>query len=256
SEDAWIRLYHPHVNSANFEISYYNKGALLALCLDLSLRLESAGALSLDTVLGRLWQDYGRTGIPLPEGQCVGIVEDLAGSALAGRLQDWITARTDLPLPALLAEMGIALRLRAASGPQDEGGQPAEKTLRAWLGAQWLPHALGVQLRHVQTDSPAEQAGLSPDDILVALDGVRTTAEQLPEQLDAVPEGAALRIQFFRDDILRETRVTPTAPPRDTAWLELLEDVDDVVLARRRAWLEGTGAASETSRCASLPDGG
>ncbi|ACK78692.1 PDZ domain protein [Acidithiobacillus ferrooxidans ATCC 23270] len=256
SEDAWIRLYHPHVNSANFEISYYNKGALLALCLDLSLRLESAGALSLDTVLGRLWQDYGRTGIPLPEGQCVGIVEDLAGPALAGRLQDWITARTDLPLPALLAEMGIALRLRAASGPQDEGGEPAEKTLRAWLGAQWLPHALGVQLRHVQTDSPAEQAGLSPDDILVALDGVRTTAEQLPEQLDAVPEGAALRIQFFRDNILRETRVTPTAPPRDTAWLELLEDVDDVVLARRRAWLEGTGAVSETSRCASLPDGG
>ena len=128
--------------------------------------------------------------------------------------------------------------------------------MRAWLGAQWLPHALGVQLRHVRTGSPAEQAGLSPDDILVALDGVRTTAERLPEQLDAVPEGAALCIQFFRDDLLRETRVTSTPPPRDTAWLELLEDVDDVVLARRNAWLEGTDAASEAYQGTFLPDGG
>ena len=239
SEDAWIKLYHPHVNSANFEISYYNKGALLALCLDLSLRLESDGARSLDTLLARLWQDYGRVGKPLPEGQCIDEVETLAGPALAGRLAGWITDRTDLPLAALLAEMGIVVHARAASGPQDDGGQPAEKTMCAWLGAGWRPHALGAQLRQVRTGSPAEQAGLSPDDILVAVEGVRTTAEQLQAQLDAIPEGAAARVQFFREDILQEARLVPTPPPQETIWLELLDDVDAVVLARRRAWLEG-----------------
>ncbi|MHB8237134.1 MAG: M61 family metallopeptidase, partial [Acidithiobacillus ferrivorans] len=239
SEDAWIKLYHPHVNSANFEVSYYNKGALLALCLDLSLRLESAGSRSLDTLLAQLWQDYGRTGKALPEGQCINLVEALAGPTLAARLESWITEKTDLPLRALLAEMGIALRLRAASGPQDEGGQTSAQTPQAWLGATWRPHALGAQLCHVQTGGPAEQARLSPDDILVALDGVRSTAEQVPTQLDALPAGAALRIHFFRDDILMETQLTPAPPPPDTAWLELLEDVDEVVLARRRAWLEG-----------------
>ncbi|MBN6740244.1 PDZ domain-containing protein, partial [Acidithiobacillus sp. MC6.1] len=121
----------------------------------------------------------------------------------------------------------------------DEGGQASAQTPQAWLGATWRPHALGAQLCHVQTGGPAEQARLSPDDILVALDGVRSTAEQVPTQLDALPAGAALRIHFFRDDILMETQLTPAPPPPDTAWLELLEDVDEVVLARRRAWLEG-----------------
>ena len=244
SEDAWIKLYHPHANSANFEISYYNKGAMMALCLDLSLRIESEGTRSLDTLLARLWQDYGRIAKPLPEGQCINLVEALAGPTLAARLEAWITEKTDLPLRALLAEMGIALHLRAANGPQDEGGQACEKTPPVWLGAHWRPHALGAQLRHVQSGGPGEQAGLSPDDVLVALDGVRTTAEQLQPQLDAAPAGAALRVQFFRDDILMETQLIPAPPPQDTVWLESLEDVDEVVLARRRAWLEGTTAES------------
>ncbi|OAP90513.1 hypothetical protein A4H96_09210 [Acidithiobacillus ferrooxidans] len=60
----------------------------------------------------------------------------------------------------------------------------------------------------------------------------------MPTQLDALSAGAALRIHFFRDDILMETQLTSAPPPPDTAWLELLEDADEVVLARRRAWLE------------------
>lgn len=240
SEDAWIKLYHSHTNSANFEISYYNKGALLALCLDLTLRLESDGALSLDHVLARLWQDYGRSGKALPEGDCVTLVGDMTNRATAERLHTWIMEKADLPLEPLLAQMGIQLHRRAATDLKDMGGEPASQCPDAWIGAQWRVHDLGLELRYVQADGPVEQAGLSTGDIMVAIEGLRATQAQFTQQIAAAIPGVRLRIQYFRDDIFCETHIVPVAAPQDTVWLELLTDVDDVVRARREAWLGDT----------------
>ncbi|MBN2678780.1 PDZ domain-containing protein [Acidithiobacillus montserratensis] len=237
SEDAWLKLYHPHVNSANFEISYYNKGALLALCLDLSLRLDSAGKLSLDNLLARFWKDYGQTKQPLPEGAALSLIADLAGGDMARQVQSWLEARAELPLAALLARMGIALQQRPASSLSDAGGEDARTLPSAWIGAHWKSHALGVQLRQILSGSPAEQAGLSPDDIIIALEGQRATAEKFAEKIASSIPGCPLQLQYFRDDVLYSTQITPVTPVQDTYWLECLEDVDAVVRARRDAWL-------------------
>ncbi|MDX5936509.1 M61 family metallopeptidase [Acidithiobacillus thiooxidans] len=237
SEDAWLKLYHPHVNSANFEISYYNKGALLALCLDLSLRLESAGRLSLDNLLMHFWKEHGQTGKALPEGEALQQIADLAGTQMAEQLKTWIEARAELPLEALLARMGIALHSRPATGLSDSGGEAAATVPTAWIGAHWQSQPQGAQIRQVLSGSPAEAAGLSPDDVLVALEGMRCTADSFAGQISSGIPGCPLRLHYFRDDVLYETRLTPVAPPQDTFWLEWLEDVDAVVNARRSAWL-------------------
>ncbi|WP_414041083.1 M61 family metallopeptidase [Acidithiobacillus sp. M4-SHS-6] len=237
SEDAWLKLYHPHVNSANFEISYYNKGALLALCLDLSLRLESEGKQSLDTLLARLWKDYGQTKRPLPEGAALSLIADMAGPDMALQVQSWLEARAELPLAALLARLGIALHQRPASSLSDEGGEDASALPTAWIGAHWQPHALGVQMRQIVSGSPAEQAGLSPEDIILALEGQRATPEKFAEKIGSSIPGCPLQLQYFRDDVLYSTQITPVTPVQNTFWLECLEDVDAVVRARRDAWL-------------------
>ncbi len=247
SEDAWLKLYHPHVNSANFEISYYNKGALLALCLDLSLRLESDGNLSLDSVLAHLWKNHGQSGRPLPEGEMLRYIEAIAGLHMRQRLQSWIEeARAELPLEDLLGRMGIALHSRPATSLSDSGGEAASTVPTAWIGAHWQTQPQGLQIRQVLSGSPAEAAGLSPDDILVALEGIRATAERFADQIAASIPGCPLRLQFFRDDVLYETRLAPVTPPPDTFWLEWLEDVDAVVSARRSAWLGGNTVDSVT----------
>jgi hypothetical protein len=66
---------------------------------------------------------------------------------------------------------------------------------------------------------------------------MRCTADSFAGQISSGIPGCPLRLHYFRDDVLYETRLTPVAPPQDTFWLEWLEDVDAVVSARRSAWL-------------------
>ena len=51
SFDAWTRFYKQDANSSNAIVSYYTKGALIALALDLTIRKETEGACSLDDVM-------------------------------------------------------------------------------------------------------------------------------------------------------------------------------------------------------------
>ncbi len=67
SFDAWLKFYKPDENTPNAVVSYYGKGAQLALGLDLKLRLETEGRVSLDTVMQAAWQRYGRDDRPVPE---------------------------------------------------------------------------------------------------------------------------------------------------------------------------------------------
>src|SRR4029078_1623079 len=77
SFDAWIKFYRQDENSPNAIVSYYAKGSLVALALDLTLR--SAGRTSLDSVMRTLWERHGRAGIGVPEGAIESIVGELAG---------------------------------------------------------------------------------------------------------------------------------------------------------------------------------
>ncbi|MBT8443386.1 MAG: peptidase M61, partial [Gammaproteobacteria bacterium] len=67
SFDAWTKLYKPDANSVNAMISYYAKGSLVALALDMTIRKETAGRFSLDDVMVETWRQYGESGEGMPE---------------------------------------------------------------------------------------------------------------------------------------------------------------------------------------------
>jgi predicted metalloprotease with PDZ domain len=238
SYDAWIKFYRPDENTPNSVVSYYAKGAMVSLALDLELRLRTDGLQSLDTLMRRLWQTYG-DGKGVPEGAFESLAEEISGVRLDDFFQQALRSTVDPPLGILLAQFGVRLSLRAGEGPDDRGGKPAGSQSQplAWFGLSTEQIGERLLVRHVQAGGPAHAAGLSAGDQLLALDGERLDASRLQTVLArlALDRDAQLHV-FRRDDLLR-LRIRPVRTPRDTAWLSLDDEADAASLARRQDWL-------------------
>ncbi len=230
SFDAWTKFYRPDENSPNAVVSYYGKGALVALCLDLLLRDRSEGRISLDTVMARVWAEHGRPGIPVPENRLEAIAADVAGADLSDFFDGAVRGTEELPLAELLARFGV--RARRVTPDARDGA--------AFLLAQGLRLNAGTgpaRLLHVLMDSPAEVAGLCPGDVIVAVDGLRAEADTLTRRLRRVPTGTPVTLHLFRDDELL-TRQLALQAPADEQWrFRLMSRCDAETAARRTAWL-------------------
>lgn len=233
SFDAWIKFYRPDENTPNAVVSYYAKGSLVALALDLLLRARTGGTRSLDDLMRRLWHDHGLTGIGVPEGRIESLVSELAGVDLSQPVRELVHGTGDPPLAALFESVGIRLGLRAATGESDKGGRPApDARPRAWLGARVGGDG---RLSVVHESSPAQRAGLSAGDQLVAIDRLRVGS--VDALLAARTPGSVIEVHAFRRDELFRCAVTLEAPPQDTAFLELDGQASDAARAARAAWL-------------------
>lgn len=122
SFDAWTKFYQPDENSPNTLVSYYAKGALVALALDLTIRRDTAGECSLDDVMRALWERHGRTRVGLEERGFEALAMAVTGLDLGDFFHQALDTTDDLDLAPLLAELGIGLRLRAARQGKDFGG--------------------------------------------------------------------------------------------------------------------------------------
>jgi predicted metalloprotease with PDZ domain len=238
SFDAWDVLYRPEPHHPNTAISYYTKGAMVALALDLKLRLETAGRTSLDDVVRELWRRYGARGVGVPEEGFEQLAAEVSGLDLAQFFASTVRGTDDPPLKELLAEFGVALELRAQAGADDRGGTPraANGELLA-LGVAIREREHGVELTNVLDGGAAERAGLNPGDILIAIDRLRVTSRNLVRRLARLENGERVTASVFRGDELLEVGLVLKSAPLDTCYLVARDQLDAKVLERRRAWL-------------------
>jgi predicted metalloprotease with PDZ domain len=238
SFNAWDRLYKPHPASANQDVSYYSKGALVALALDLTLRRAEPPRATLDGIVLELWRRFGSGDIGLPEDGFEALAVELGGEAIRDFLNVATRGTGDPDLKALLGDFGLRFRLRPAEGPRDPGGTPGkQETPKPALGAAFEAHGPGLRLTVVFDGQPAEAAGLAPGDIIVALDRIQPTSDSIAEILARYDEGDEIDVSFFRGDVLSETRLTVVPAPRDTCFIEIDGAAPPAAVARRRAWL-------------------
>jgi predicted metalloprotease with PDZ domain len=239
SFDAWIKFYKPDENTPNTVVSYYTKGALVALALDLTIRRETRNARSLDDVMRALWARYGKTGIGVPEDGVERIAGDVSGLDLRAFFDRALRSTEDLPLGELLAAFGVTLTLRPAESDQDKGGKPSAKLrpARSTLGVRLGDHGPDATLSVVYDGGPARAAGLAAGDVIVAVDGLRATRGNLEALVGSHPTGNSVRIHAFRRDELMVFDVVLKPAPLDTCVLALQEPVDDLTRSRRSAWL-------------------
>jgi predicted metalloprotease with PDZ domain len=238
SFDAWDVLYRPEAHHPNTSISYYTKGALVALALDLKLRLDTGGRRSLDDVVRELWRRYGTRGIGVEEDGFERLAAEVSGLDLREFFDLAVRGTADLPLGDLLARFAVTLELRAAAGPDDRGGvaRPANGELLA-LGVTTRDREHGLELTSVLDGGPAERAGLHPGDVLVAIDRLRVTSRNLARRLARFEAGERVTASVFRGDELLEVGLVLKPAPADTCYLVAHARADPGALERRKAWL-------------------
>ena len=146
SFDAWVKYYRQDENTANATVSYYTKGSLVALCLDLTLRRE--GKTTLDDVMRALWKRCA--GGPMTEADLRAELASLAGRSFDNELDQWVHSTAELPLAELLAAHGVALK-------------PEQPQLAQRLGLR-VTENHSVQLKTVLRGGPAEKAGMAAGD--------------------------------------------------------------------------------------------
>ena len=207
SFDAWVKYYRQDENTPNATVSYYTKGSLVALCLDLALRRE--GYTTLDDVMRALWQRSA--GGPMSEADLRAVLRELGGRAFDEELDQWVHSTAELPLAQLLAGQGVALKAEKPQLAQRLGLRVAEnhsvhiKTVlrgsaaeRAGMNAgdEWLGvEVKGQSWRITKLDDVAFYAGSHTNlEALVARDGrLLRLPLQLPDTGTDTPSGKGRR---------------------------------------------------------------
>ena len=233
SFDAWIKYYRQDENAPNALVSYYGKGSLVALCLDLHIRENTNGRKSLDDVMRALWRRHGKTGVGVEEDGVERVAEEITGLKLKRQFGAWVRSTAPLPLESLLSAHGVLMQLREAESASDKGGKQGgkqggkigakakEKTRarspdRAALGVRVRSEGKELVLTHVLEGGAAQRAGLSAGDAIAAVDGLRPGSGGLDDLLDKRRPGERLEVHVFRGDELREFSVTLERASRDT----------------------------------------
>lgn len=187
SFDAWIKYYRPDENSSNAGTSYYNKGALVALCLDLTLRQYGQ---SLDGILKRLYEQ-SQTGAVVDDATLPALCRELTGMDLQGFFDQYVYSTVELPLEQLLATVGIELILDDKAWP---------------FGMKYTEQPQGVLVQQVLREGLAARAGVSAHDVIVAIDGLKASASLLNQYAERGLDQAK-PIHLFRRDELHQLSI-------------------------------------------------
>ena len=222
---AWNKFYKQDENSPNAIVSYYQKGALVALCLDLAIRSKSSGRHTLDSVMQQHYRDWLDTRQGIPEKQWQARCQAFTDLDLEDFFQTTLYTTADLPLAELLATIGIGLQWQAQ--PRSHGGAflpepPTETPAPASdFGARFKQSSDHATLTHVFNGGSAENAALCPQDKIIAIDGYACT--DLAAQWAQLPIGATARLHYFRTGILYVADITVQAAEADTAVLYITD---------------------------------
>lgn len=199
SFNAWIKEYRPDENSINSAISYYSKGELLGLLLDLDIRRRTHNAKSLDDVMRYLYTEFYKKGRNYTPADFQKACELIAGAGLDQFFSRYVRGRDELPYNEILVAAG--LRLEQAGHGIGETNAPIAMT--AFFGADLDQTGDRLMVRAVRAGSPAYEQGLNANDQIVALDGARVTKETFELKLKEKKPGDTIHVTVFRFDDLR-----------------------------------------------------
>ncbi len=238
SFDTWTKFYKQDENAPNAIVSYYTRGAMAVMALDLYVRLQTRHALSLDHVMRAMWKQWQATGQGLPERGFEKLIREVTGVNVDEQVRAWVYGTETPPLAELLQPFGIEYTLRLPRDSQDRGGRPLQVDARPFLGALVRATEKGqARLAQVWEGGAAMQAGLSAGDLLLSVDGQAVTATTLEAFLATRPLGREVEVHFLRDGRVFSCRLPCQPAEADRVVLTPAPNVDSEQLENRKSWL-------------------
>lgn len=194
SFDTWIKYYRQDENSVNSQVSYYDKGAILGLLLDLEIRKQSRGTKSLDDVMRYLYVEFFKKNRNYAPQDFQKACELMAGASLDQFFSRYVRGKEELNYDAALQTAGLRL---------DTSGGEEVKVPKSFFGADLKQDSDRLLVTKVYAGTPAYEQGLNANDQIVALDNLRVTKDFLAARLAEKQPGDVVRLAVFRSDDLR-----------------------------------------------------
>lgn len=192
SMDAWIKYYRQDENSVNNQISYYDKGELVNMLLDLAIRGASNGTKSSDDMLRYLYAEFYKKNKNFTPEDFQKAAEMAAGKSLDDFFAKYVRGRAEIDYDAIFGAIGLKVSV----------AQPGKG--KAYIGADTAEENGRLNVRGVTAGTPAYDQGLNTGDQIVAIDGYRASTQFLTNYLTEKKPGDKVKISFFRFDKLRE----------------------------------------------------
>jgi predicted metalloprotease with PDZ domain len=234
---AWVDLYRAYEETRNQSVSYYLKGLLVSMCLDLEIRSRTENRVGLDQVFRTLWKEYGEPGRGLEEGELFTVIQRVSGLDLTEFFDRYVRGTAELDLDAFARYAGLSF------GPAPKPGGPNEPTEPAYLGIETTNDGGRVRVREVLDGTPARRAGVTPGDEVIALDGTRVMFDGFLDALKRFSPGEEVNVDLFRRGVLKRVKVVVgKTPPAKFAFTPVTNPTD---LQRKvyAAWLDATWEA-------------
>jgi len=243
---AWFYDRSPQMQETNFAnstLSYYNKGALLGMLLDLEIRSQTHGQKSLDDVMRLMYRkfyespaaSYYLRGRGYTEKDILDAVHQVARADFTSFFQQYVAGTVPLPYNQVLAKAGLMLHI--ATSPH---APPS-------LGALVEPVDTGVRIFAVRPDGAADRAGLSRDDVLISVDNQSLATGSLSERLSIYPAGAKVLFEVERHE-KRQFIYVKLGPPQPGEYsIEDLPGATEEEVKIRQGLLGGSPAESNRS---------
>ena len=226
SYDAWIKLYRRDAYSDNNQISYYLKGQLVSLLLDLLIRAKYNNKRSLDDVMRLMWQRFGQDEIGFSEVQLRDTIAEVAEENLDDFFTRYIETTEELPFNDYLDAFGLYLKT-------------VDNTDIPYIGIKVQSENNKEVIGFVEAQSPAALAGIDAKDELLAINGIRVDSTSLNERLKNYQANDTIQVTVFHQDELKTLPVTLTKPQPNGYKVAIQEDLSDQQQQNLTGWLGG-----------------
>lgn len=232
SFDAWIRYYRKDENWANTDVSYYDKGAVVAWLLDMRIREATGGKKSLDDVMRAAYTRFsGERGFRTEA--FYALASEIAGTDLGPWFATHAGGTDALDYGRALRWSGLRLT-------------PAPAEARGWLGLETRRAGGRLVVGAVVRDGPAWQGGVNPDDEIIAIEGYRVPVGGLEGRLEQYRAGTRVELLIARRERMLTLPVVLGEAPHPPS-LQLDPEADTRTVRRREAWLASPRDGGDTS---------
>ncbi|WP_371193276.1 M61 family metallopeptidase [Glaciecola sp. SC05] len=224
SFDAWTRFYKQDASSVNHIVSYYLKGSIVALALDITIRQQTHDKHSLDDVMRHLWQQYGKDESGTLDDVIGDICEQQFGIDIRSFLHVAVASTMDLPLSSMVNSIGLKINMRACESNADKGGKPASHVLSRDIGATFVEETLGLKVVQVLSGGAAALSGVQLNDIIVACGRYKTNITHFSRCLNNTPINSTMVLHILRDNQLIEVLFVAQEAQLNTCYLTIEDE--------------------------------